>query len=95
MSSPVPVLTSSKDASISILEQDRNKNHEKKDEHTAGSSQSSINEDDKQMAAFGYKSQLARRWHSLESFAVSFCAIEEQSSWVSSLVVPPPLGHRA
>ncbi|KAJ9123884.1 hypothetical protein QFC22_000672 [Naganishia vaughanmartiniae] len=39
------------------------------------SSRSSINEDDKQMAAFGYKSQLARRWHTLESFAVSFCAM--------------------
>ncbi|KAJ9118901.1 hypothetical protein QFC24_005864 [Naganishia onofrii] len=39
------------------------------------SSRSSINDDDKQMAAFGYKSQLARRWHSLESFAVSFCAM--------------------
>jgi hypothetical protein len=26
-------------------------------------------------AAFGYKSQLARRWHTLESFAVSFCAM--------------------
>ncbi|KAJ9095073.1 hypothetical protein QFC20_006761 [Naganishia adeliensis] len=75
MPAPLPALDSSRVGPASALNQDRHTEQVEKDEPALTSSQSSINEDDKQMAAFGYKSQLARRWHTLESFAVSFCAM--------------------
>lgn len=34
-----------------------------------------MDDDTRQLAQLGYKSQLARKWKSLESFAVSFCAM--------------------
>ena len=96
MSSPFPAPGSTKVEPVATLEKDHHTTQMDRDEQAATNSQSSINEDDKQMvrylglvferipnlllagssqAAFGYKSQLARRWHTLESFAVSFCAM--------------------
>lgn len=49
--------------------------HQVQDDSLKGDDASSMDDDTRQLAQLGYKSQLARKWKSLESFAVSFCAM--------------------